>query len=115
MIRVRVGPLDRIPTGEGRELAAGRCTVAVFRPRGGGFHVTQARCPHKAGPLADGLLGETVVVCPMHGYRFDVATGQPIGAGNDCPALRTYAASLDVDGELVVELPDEDTADPSVA
>lgn len=107
MIRIRVGPVDRIPLGEGREITAGGRTLAVFRVRGGEIHVTQARCPHRGGPLVDGLLGGTIVVCPLHGYRFDVATGAPIGAGNECPALLTFAARVDDRGDVVVDVPEE--------
>jgi nitrite reductase (NADH) small subunit len=110
MIRVRIGPIGRIPAGEGREFEVEGRTFAVFRARGGGaVHVTQARCPHREGRLADGLLGDGIVVCPMHGYRFDVATGAAIGAGNECPALRTYPASVDERGDLVVEVCEKPT------
>jgi nitrite reductase (NADH) small subunit len=84
-------------------------------------HVTQARCPHRGGPLVDGLLGGTVIVCPLHGYRFDVVTGAALdvfgragapsdranGAGNECPALRTFAARIDDRGDVVVDVPEE--------
>ncbi len=107
MTRVNLGPVDRIPVGEGRQLVLGDRALAVFRPRSGGVFATQAACPHRAGPLAEGLLGGTTVVCPMHGYRFDVATGAPIGGGNACPALQTYPAHVDERGDLVVEVTDE--------
>lgn len=107
MMRVNLGSIDRIPPGEGRQLVVGNRALAVFRVRGGGVFATQATCPHRAGPLAEGLLGGTTLVCPLHGYRFDVATGAPIGAGNTCAALRTYAASVDDRGDLVIDMPDE--------
>jgi nitrite reductase (NADH) small subunit len=110
MIRVSVGPVERIPVGEGREVVVGDRTLAVFRARSGEVYATQATCPHREGPLAEGLLGGTTLVCPLHGYKFDVATGAPVGAGNGCPALRTYAASVDDTGTLVVDVPDEGCA-----
>jgi nitrite reductase (NADH) small subunit len=103
--RVSLGPVARIPPGEGREVRVNGRLLAIFRARDGAVYATQAQCPHRAGPLAEGLLGGRVLVCPMHGYRFDVATGEPVGAGNECPALRTYATAIDEKGELVVEVP----------
>ena len=107
MTRVNLGPLDRIPPGEGRQLIVGNRLLAVFRARGGGVFATQATCPHRAGPLAEGLLGGTTIVCPMHGYRFDVATGAPLGGGNACPALVTYDVSVDDRGDVVIDVPEE--------
>jgi hypothetical protein len=52
----RLGPMDQIPVGEGRAFAVGEKQVAVFRPRGGGLHAVRAICPHRGGPLADGLI-----------------------------------------------------------
>lgn len=108
MMRVNVGAVNCIPPGEGRRLVLGKRALAVFRGRGGDVFATQATCPHRAGPLAEGLLGGTTIVCPMHGYRFDVATGAPIGGGNACTALRIYPARIDEQGDLVIDVPDED-------
>jgi nitrite reductase (NADH) small subunit len=103
--RVSLGPIDRIPKGEGRQVVVGNRCLAVFRARTGDVYATQATCPHREGLLSEGLLGGSTVVCPMHGYRFDVATGAPVGAGNTCPALQTYPVSVD-DGALFVEVPE---------
>lgn len=74
-----LGPIERIPPGEGRTFELGTVRVAVFRTRSGSVHATQATCPHRDGPLADGLVGDGCVVCPLHGYRYDLATGEPLG------------------------------------
>ena len=86
-----LGLVDRIPPGEGQTfLVAGR-EIAVFRARGtDAVYATQARCPHKAGLLADGIVGDGKVICPLHANKFDLATGAPIG--NACHALTTYRA-----------------------
>ena len=87
-----LGPIERIPLGEGRTFAVADREIAVFRLRGGDVHATQARCPHRDGRLADGLLGGCTLICPLHGYKFDVATGRPIG--HDCGVLTTYRAEI---------------------
>ena len=89
--RFDLGPLERIPLGEGRTFRLGEREVAVFRTRTGVF-ATDAMCPHRTGRLADGLVGDGKVICPLHGYKFALETGLPIG--NDCGALATYRATL---------------------
>ena len=95
-----LGSAAQIPLGEGRRFEIDGMAIAVFRSRQGRVYATQAECPHRAGPLADGLLGGEALICPLHNFRFDVGTGEPLG--NDCPALRTYPVSLNEAGEILV-------------
>ena len=74
--------------------------IAVFHTRTGGFFATQAHCPHKGGPLADGLLGGTTVVCPLHDRSWDLVTGTP-AADSDCP-IAVYPIRAAEDGTLVL-------------
>lgn len=97
-----LGRVDAIPLGEGRAFQINEIAVAVFRSRTGQVFATQAECPHRGGPLADGIVGAGKVICPLHAYRFDLATGQP--AGNDCPALKTYPVRVTHRGDLMLTL-----------
>jgi nitrite reductase (NADH) small subunit len=99
---INLGSIERIPPGEGREYEVLGQLIAVFRARDGRIYAVQARCPHRDGPLTDGIMGAGRVICPLHSYKFDLATGQPIG--NDCAALKTYPVSLSEDGEIIVTL-----------
>lgn len=74
----RLGSIAQIPPGEGRNFEVGGQAVAVFHTRAGEVFATQAQCPHKAGPLADGMLGDATLVCPLHEWRFDLATGSTL-------------------------------------
>jgi nitrite reductase (NADH) small subunit len=96
-----LGSIDRIPPGEGQTfLVAGR-EIAVFRARGtDAVRATQARCPHKAGLLADGIVGDGKVICPLHSYKFDLATGAAVG--NDCTALATYRTAITEDRRVLL-------------
>lgn len=98
---VTLGPISAIPEGEGRTFRVGEEQIAVFRSRGGAVHATQASCPHKGGPLADGLLGSGTLICPLHSLKFDLRTGR--AQGSDC-ALRVYSARLDDAGRILLEL-----------
>ena len=102
---VNLGPAHRIPLGEGRTYRVGDATVAVFRPRSGGVFAVQSDCPHRGGPLADGLVAGAKVVCPLHGFAFDLATGASARA--ECPALRTYPVVVNERGELEISASSE--------
>ena len=97
-----LGPLSRVPAGEGRMFQVGDTSVAVFHFRGGKVFATQATCPHQGGPLADGITGAGMVLCPLHAYKFDLATGQPVG--NSCRALQTYPVSISQGGDILLSL-----------
>src|SRR5882672_10179896 len=100
-MEVMLGPLVSIPTGEGRTFQIGETRIAVFHLRTGEVFATEAECPHRKGPLADGLLGGTTLVCPLHGRKFDLTTGASLD-GN-C-AVKTYAARAHENGQIFVDL-----------
>jgi len=75
MTFVRVARGAEIPAGRGRLVEAGSCTLAVFNGGDGCFYAVSALCPHEDGPLADGWLEGGAVVCPWHGFDFDLTTG----------------------------------------
>ena len=65
-----------IPAGRGLLVEARSCPLAVFNGGGGRFYAVSALCPHEDGPLADGWIEGDAVVCPWHGFDFDLTTGQ---------------------------------------
>jgi nitrite reductase (NADH) small subunit len=97
--------LEDIPVGEGRALAAGDEQVAVFRLRDGTLRALGAVCPHLGGPLADGLLDGRVVICPLHGYTYDLNTGTEIGYGG--ASVCAYKVTLNNGDEIGVEPADD--------
>lgn len=97
-----LGSIQRIPLGEGRAFQVANTTVAVFRSRDGEVYATQPDCPHRGGPLVDGLVGPAKVICPLHNFAFNLATGQPIE--NSCNQLRVYPASLNEAGDILLTI-----------
>jgi nitrite reductase (NADH) small subunit len=94
-----IASLHSIPEGEGRAFQLCDDRVAVFRTRSGAVFAVQAECPHRGGPLSDGLTGGTTVICPLHSWKFDLETGAAVD--KEC-VLRTYAAKVDDYGQIVV-------------
>lgn len=101
----KVGHISALPEGEGRTVLLGGRRVAIFRSRTGRVFATQAECPHLGGPLADGIMADTTIVCPLHEFRFGLVKGQPVG--NGCDALKVYPVRVDQVGEITVLLDPE--------
>lgn len=98
-VNTRLGPVDQVPPGEGRAFTVGGEQVAVFRLRDGTLRATQARCPHAGGPLADGQLDPSAVVCPLHARAFSFVDGR-CAEGESVTVYRVR----DEDGEIVVHV-----------
>lgn len=77
---------DNIPPQEGRGVTVAGVEIAIFNLKDG-YRTIANKCPHKGGPLCDGIVAGTSVVCPLHGRRFDLNTGMPVRASEpDCVA-----------------------------
>ncbi|CAN7477619.1 (2Fe-2S)-binding protein [Arthrobacter sp. Leaf337] len=70
-----LGPVEQVPFGEGRAFGVDGEQVAVFRLRDGSLRALSAVCPHKGGPIADGTIDQSVVICPLHQNAFELDTG----------------------------------------
>ena len=91
-----LGELSQIPLGEGRNFVVEGTEITVFHTRQG-VYATQAECPHRQGPLADGLLGGATVICPFHAWKFDLTTGEALMG--QC-GIQTYPVRLSGSGEV---------------
>ena len=96
-----IGRLLQIPKGEGRNFDVDGTRVAVFHTHSGEVFATQAECPHRGGPLADGLIGGRTLVCPLHDHAFDLSDGSSLT--NGC-TIKTYPVRLAEDGRLLLRL-----------
>ena len=82
---VEVGKVTDIPLLEGRSVLVDGRRIAVFHLPGC-WAAIDAACPHRGGPLSDGLVADRCVTCPLHGRRFDLRTGEQL-AGDDAVAV----------------------------
>ncbi len=109
---VRVTAADNIPPREGRPVRIGSREIAIFNlgpstPPGAGdrFLATDNRCPHAGGPLCDGIVTGSAVVCPLHAWKVNLANGsveRPAGGRDHC--VTTYPIRIE-DGVVVVQVP----------
>ena len=100
---VRVCTLDELPVGLGRAFRVGDKTLAFFRTRRGGVFAVENKCPHRGGPLAEGMLAGDAVVCPLHAFKFELHTGdcdQPQTCG-----VATYPVQVKGDEVFVAMMP----------
>ena len=96
---MNLGPVEKIPLGQGFCFVVGGEEIAVFRPRSGGLHAVQNRCPHRQGPLCEGVMDDRQVICPYHGHKFDIRTGAGSEAGEQVKVYRVR----EEDGEIRLE------------
>jgi nitrite reductase/ring-hydroxylating ferredoxin subunit len=102
MAFVKVAEVEDIGVGQGTLIEHDGRTVAVFNAGGGRFFACSPTCPHEDGPLAEGWLEGDTVVCPWHGYDFDLASG----ACRVAPGLAVSVYPVRVNGSGVeVDLP----------
>ena len=89
---VDIGSLDDIPRQGARLVRTAQGCVAVFRTADDRVFALDDRCPHKGGPLSEGIVHGTAVTCPLHNWVFDLNTGQAQVA--DDGAVGTYAVRV---------------------
>ena len=117
---IRITPTENIPPREGRAVLIGDREIALFNlgpsaglgtspstalGAGDQFLATDNQCPHQGGPLCDGIVTGTSVVCPLHAWKVNLASGQverPTHGRDHC--VRTYPVRVD-DGVVLIGLP----------
>lgn len=92
----RLFPLSELEDGEVTEAVVMGVAVAVCR-LGDAVHVVDNTCPHAGGPMGDGAVEDGALVCPLHGWRFDLNTG---ACDVDASAVLPVWRAAIVDGEV---------------
>jgi len=82
---IDIGRIDEIPMRGARTvLVTGGDEVAVFRTADGEVFALANRCPHKGGPLSQGIVHGHRVACPLHNWQIALATGEAQGGDKGC-------------------------------
>jgi nitrite reductase (NADH) small subunit len=102
---IRVTAIENLPLREGRAVALGDREVAFFN-LGDKVLATDNQCPHQGGPLCDGIVTGESVVCPLHAWKVNLASGcveRPTPGRDHC--VSTYPTRIE-DGIVCVALPE---------
>ncbi len=81
-----------IPVRGARRLMIGETPIGLFRSGDGAIFALIDRCPHKQGPLSEGIVHGRAIACPLHNWSISLETGQALGADKGC----TSTLPLDV-------------------
>ena len=95
------GAVEDVPFLGSRVVQAPGGDIAVFKAADGTLFALRDRCPHKGGPLSQGIVHGQSVTCPLHNWVISLATGEAQGA--DHGQVRTIPVEL-VDGAVMLRL-----------
>lgn len=74
--------------------------IAVFRTGHGGIMAMENRCPHKGGVLSEGIVTGSQVICPLHGWKIDLVTGEAVRPDKGC--VHTFPVAVS-NGEVYID------------
>ena len=97
---IDIGSIEQIPVRGARVVKTKLGCIAVFRTSEDEVFATSDRCPHKDGPLSEGIVHGTSVTCPLHNWVFDLNSGEAQGA--DEGKIDTYAIRVE-NGRLMLD------------
>ena len=98
-----VTEVENVPPREGRAVTVAGRELAIFN-LGDRVVATDNRCPHKGGPLADGIVSGDRVVCPLHGWKVSLVSGEVEQPQDARHCVETYPIRID-NGVIVVGMP----------
>jgi len=104
-----IGGLDDIPQQGARVVKTENGCIAVFRTAMDRVYALDDKCPHKGGPLSNGIQHGESVTCPLHNWVFDLNSGEAQGA--DEGFVQTYPVLVEA-GRILI---DRDSINAQVA
>ena len=108
----RITRTENVPAREGRCTRIDNREIAIFN-LGDRFVAIDNECPHRGGPLSDGIVSGTTIVCPLHGWRFDLETGLAVRASLPS-CVTTYPTRIE-DGIILIDVDGGSRIEPEEA
>ncbi len=90
---VEVGSLEQIPRLGSRIVQTGKGDIALFRTSRDEIFAVRDACPHKQGPLSQGIVHGNVVTCPLHSWEIDLSSGEALPPDEGC--TNTFATRVE--------------------
>ncbi|MCB1868433.1 MAG: nitrite reductase small subunit NirD [Gammaproteobacteria bacterium] len=95
---IEVVELTQIPVLGSRVIRTGEMDIAVFRGSDDRVYAIRDACPHKNGPLSQGIMHGDSVTCPLHNWKIDLTSGEALGPDEGC----TNIFPVKVEGGMVL-------------
>lgn len=95
-----IAALNEVPQRGARVIKTADGCVAVFRTAQDEVYALNNSCPHKGGPLSEGIVHGASVTCPLHNWVFSLETGEAQGA--DEGRVQTYPARVE-NGRILLD------------
>jgi nitrite reductase (NADH) small subunit len=109
---IRVTQCENIPLREGRAVEIAGKELAIFN-LGERFLAIENRCPHRGGPLADGIVSGNLVVCPLHSWKVCLDDGAVVKPAEERACVSSYRTRVE-DGVVCVQIPAEEHDAPAL-
>ena len=77
-----MGDISNIPQRGSRCIVIGELKIGVFRTAADNVFAIEDKCPHKNGPLSQGIVHDNCVTCPLHNWVIDLESGEAQGTDN---------------------------------
>ncbi len=98
---IEVALLTEIPRQGARVMESPRGPIALFRTVEDEVFAVLDRCPHKGGPLSQGIVHDRKVACPLHNWVIDLAAGEAVAPDHGC--VKRYPVRLEA-GRVFLQL-----------
>ncbi len=92
---MKICTLEEIPKLGARVVRHGETDIAVFRNAEDEVFAVEDRCPHKGGPLSQGIVHGRKVTCPLHGWNIELASGCAVAPDEGC--VREFPIKIEAD------------------
>ncbi len=96
-----IGTIDDIPLRGARCVTTPQGRIGVFRTAENEIYAIEDHCPHRGGPLSQGIVHGASVTCPLHNWVFSLETGKALGA--DEGSVKTIPVKV-TDGRILLGL-----------
>jgi len=94
---LEITTLDQIPVLGSRVVETETVKIAIFRGKDNAVFAIKDECPHKKGPLSQGIMHGDSVTCPLHNWKISLVSGEALGVDEGC--TNTYESK--VENEIV--------------
>lgn len=104
---IEIAALADIPRLGSRVVKTDTVEIAVFRTAGDEVFALKDECPHRKGPLSQGIVHDTTVTCPLHNWKIDLASGEAKAPDEGC--TRSYPVKVE-NGQVFLGLTEQEGA-----